>query len=214
MAIRAVLFDFGGVLTEGIAGLLLPLAEASGATLPEIGALLLGPYHEDGDYMWHRLERGEVTFEATCTWARDEAASRGWTLDLSPLPRLLAALPLRPGVIERIRLLRADGIRTALVTNNVREFGGSWKAGLAVDELFDVVVDSCATGIRKPDRRIYELALERLGVPAEEAVFLDDFAGNVEGARRVGIHGILVGNDWVPAFTELDEVIAARRVRT
>ena len=211
MAIRGVLFDFGGVISEGMAGLIIPLAEGSGATLPEIGALLLGPYHEDGDYMWHRLERGEVTFADTCAWAREEAARRGWTLDIAPLPRLLAELPIRAGVIERIRALRGSGIRTAIVTNNVREFGASWKAGLAFDELFDVVVDSCEAGLRKPDRRIYELALSRLGVAAEDAVFLDDFPVNVEGARRVGLHAIHVTDDWLPAFRELDDVIAARR---
>ncbi|MGH7806313.1 MAG: HAD family hydrolase [Candidatus Binatia bacterium] len=207
--IRAVLFDYGGVITEGMAGLLIPLTEGSGATLPEIGALLLGAYHEDGDYMWHRLERGEVTFQATCAWARDEASQRGWTLDLSPLPRLLAELPLRPGMIDRIRALRAEGIRTGLVTNNVREFGVSWKTQLAFDELFDVVVDSCETGLRKPDRRIYELALERLGTKAEDAVFLDDFTVNVEGARRVGMQAILVGDDWRAAVAELDAILGA-----
>ena len=55
---------------------------------------------------------------------------------------------------------------------------------------FDVVLFSCEVGLRKPNPAIYELALERLGVAAEAALFLDDFAAMAEGARRVGMTAI------------------------
>ena len=205
--IRAVLFDYGGVLTEGLGPLFVGLVEGSGATIPELAAFLIGSYGEDGDHMWHRLERGEISDRTFCDWARDEGVQRGWRLDMSPLPELLGKLPIREGVVSRIRELRAAGYRTALITNNVREFTPSWRPQLPVDELFEIVVDSSEAGMRKPNPRIYELTLERLGVAANEAVFLDDFAVNVEGARCVGMHGILVGEDWQKALAELDALL-------
>jgi putative hydrolase of the HAD superfamily len=209
--VRAVLFDYGGVLTEGLGPLFIGLVEGSGASIPELATLLIGSYGEDGDHMWHRLERGEVSFQEFCDWARAEGTQRGWQLDLSAMPELLGKLAIREGVVARVRELRAAGYRTGLITNNVREFNASWRPQLPVDELFEIVVDSSATGLRKPNPRIYELALERLGVQAEEAVFLDDFPVNVEGARQVGMHAILVGEDWQQALTELDELLAVDR---
>ena len=98
----------------------------------------------------------------------------------------------------------ARGLRTAIVTNNIREYGDAWRARIAIDELFDLVVDSCEEGVRKPDPAIFHTTLERLGVsdPAR-AVFLDDFAGNIAAARALGMHGILVGPDPAPAVAEL-----------
>ena len=78
--------------------------------------------------------------------------------------------------------------------------------------LFDVIVDSCLEGIRKPDPAIYRLALDRLGVGDDEAhrtAFLDDFEQNVHAAREVGMHGILVGTDPRPALAELEALVGA-----
>ena len=74
----------------------------------------------------------------------------------------------------------------------MREFGDGWRQTIPVDELFDVVVDSCEVGARKPEPRYFRLALERIGIEPEEAVFLDDMESNVAGARAVGIRGIHV----------------------
>ena len=77
-------------------------------------------------------------------------------------------------------------------------------ARLAIDELFDLVVDSCEEGVRKPDPAIFRTALDRLGVDDPgRAVFLDDFEGNLVAARGIGMHGILVGPDPRPALAEL-----------
>jgi FMN phosphatase YigB (HAD superfamily) len=60
--------------------------------------------------------------------------------------------------------------------------------------LFDLVVDSCEEGVRKPDRRIFELTLQRLG--------------DVAAAAKVGLHAILVKNDHAPALDELRALVA------
>ena len=71
---------------------------------------------------------------------------------------------------------------------------------LPVDEIFDVVVDSAFVGTRKPEPRIYELTLERLGVTAEQAVFIDDIEVNCDAARALGIRSV-----W---FRSTDQAIA------
>ena len=111
-------------------------------------------------------------------------------------------------MIDRTRQLRADGYRTALVTNNIVEFREFWRPMIPLDDLFDVVIDSSEVGVRKPDPRIFALALEQLGgIEASRSVFLDDYPGNVEAARRFGMHGIVVDTDPSGALAELDRLL-------
>jgi putative hydrolase of the HAD superfamily len=93
-------------------------------------------------------------------------------------------------LIEYMRGLRDRGYRMAICTNNVREWEARWRAMLPVDEIFDVVVDSGFVGSRKPEAPIYELTLERLGVPAHAALLVDDIEANCDGARAVGIEAV------------------------
>ena len=108
---------------------------------------------------------------------------------------------------DRTLWLRSHGLRTALVTNNVREFGDGWRSLVPVDELFDVVIDSSHAGVRKPDPRIFRLALDALDVTPEQSLFLDDFPGNIAAAGALGMRGILVGTDRLAAIAELDTLL-------
>lgn len=82
---------------------------------------------------------------------------------------------------------------------------------LAVDDLFEVVVDSSAVGMRKPDPAIFVHTLSLLGdLPADRAVFLDDVDTNLAGARRAGLHTVLVGDPPGPALEELDNLLGRR----
>jgi putative hydrolase of the HAD superfamily len=83
-------------------------------------------------------------------------------------------------------------MRTALCTNNVREWEPLWRSKLPeLDEVFEVVVDSAFVGSRKPERAIYNITLERLGgVKPQECVFVDDIDVNCEGARELGMHPV------------------------
>lgn len=86
-----------------------------------------------------------------------------------------------------------------------------WRQLIPVDELFEAVIDSSAVGLRKPDPRIYRLALDQLEVSRPEtSVFLDDFEPNVAAANQLGMHGILVEHNISAALAELDEVIASK----
>jgi len=202
MPIEAVLFDFGGVLVSS------PF-DAMAAAGPGALELFVGDYAVDGDHPWHRLERGEITMADYWTDLQARAQVAGVELDVSKLTGFYGRLEIHDGVVERVRALRAEGYRTGLVTNNVREAGDQWRSRLPLDELFEVVVDSCEVGMRKPNPRIYLHALDLLGDVAPAAtVFLDDHPGNVAGAEAAGLRGILVGPDPAGALAELDALLA------
>ena len=103
-------------------------------------------------------------------------------------------------MIEYMRRLRERGYKLAICTNNVREWERLWRAMLPVDEIFDVVVDSAFVGTRKPEPRIYELTLARLGVAAQTALLIDDVEINCTAARELGIQAV-----W---FQSADQAIA------
>jgi putative hydrolase of the HAD superfamily len=199
--IQAVLFDFSGVLTTS------PwpaLTATAGGDLE----LLVGPYHEDTDHPWHRLERGEITIKEWMADIQALADAQGKTLDLSLLGALLGSLTVHANVVDHIAGLRDDGYRTALVTNNVREGSATWREMIPVDDLFDVVVDSSFAGLRKPDPAIFTHTLDLLGgIAPERAVFLDDVETNLAGARLVGLHTVLVGDPPDAALVELDRLL-------
>jgi putative hydrolase of the HAD superfamily len=196
--VQAVLFDFSGVLTTS------PWPSLTATADGDLD-FLVGPYHEDTDHPWHRLERGEITIEEWITAIQAAAADSGRTLDLTPLQSLLGQLTVHDDVVAHIRGLRADGYRTALVTNNVREGSATWRAMIPVDDLFDVVVDSSSVGMRKPDPAIFTHTLDLLGgIAPDRSVFLDDVEGNLVGARLAGLHTILVDDPPGPALVELD----------
>jgi putative hydrolase of the HAD superfamily len=115
----------------------------------------------------------------------------------------------RDVLIERTHALRKEGYKTALLTNNFVEVRKAWRTLLPVDDMFDAVVDSSEVGMRKPDPAIYHHTLELLGARADQAIFLDDFVGNVEAAQRLGIKGVVVGPNIQAAIRELDSLLAS-----
>ena len=102
-------------------------------------------------------------------------------------------------------MVRAKGLRTAIVTNNIREYGDAWRGQFPLDELFDAVVDSCEEGVRKPDPAIFHTALERARRRRPDARHLPRRLPRQHRrrARASGMHGILVGADPTPALDEL-----------
>jgi epoxide hydrolase-like predicted phosphatase len=210
MAIAAVMWDYGGVFMDSPFAAVADVARELGVEPRRYLEIIFGPYERDTAHPWHRLERGEVSFGV----AREEiiALGRDEGVDSDPLHFFLAmgrgGGGTRSEVVELARSIKRDGLPTALVTNNVAEFRAHWRATIPVEELFHHVVDSSEVGLRKPDPKIFELALERLGVAPRQAVFLDDYEGNVEAARRVGIHGIVVDEDYGAALDELRRLLS------
>jgi epoxide hydrolase-like predicted phosphatase len=207
-SVQAVLFDFGGVFMPSPFSAVRAFGTRLGIAPERAIETIFGTYDSDTDHPWHRLERGEMSLIA----AREailEINDVGQRIDLFEALGELRDATVRPDVVQIARDARAIGVKTAVVTNNIREFGNGWRAMLPVDELFDVVVDSAHVGVRKPDPRIFQLALERLGgIAPRDAVFLDDFPGNVAAAERLGMRGILVEDDHEPAMNVLRALLA------
>jgi epoxide hydrolase-like predicted phosphatase len=211
--VDAVLFDFGGVFTDSPFGAAEALGASLGADPARFLEIVFGPYHQDTDHPWHRLERGEIPLmearEAILALGRAE----GIDADPFTLFARMGGTAAREPLVERVRALRAAGLRTGLVTNNAREFRAGWTRLLPpLPELFHAVVDSSEVGARKPAAAIFEIALARVGAPPPERVlFLDDFEGNVRAAEALGMRAVLVEPDPEPAFAVLDAILEARR---
>jgi len=112
-----------------------------------------------------------------------------------------------------MRELKARGVQLGLLTNNVKEFGEHWRATFPI-ELFDDIVDSSHVGMRKPERGIYELTCNRLGIEPGAAVFVDDNADNIAAAREYGMEVVQFGVQPWDALAELDAILDRRGVAT
>jgi epoxide hydrolase-like predicted phosphatase len=207
MAVDAVIFDFGGVFVDSPFTAVQSAAADMGVAPDVMVDTVFGPYDQDTDHPWHQLERGEITLEDATAGIVELAAAEG-IVDFQPVEMLMAlgGMGVRPEVVDFCRDVRSRGFRTGLLTNNAREFEEFWVPLLPLDELFDDVVDSSAVGLRKPDARIYELSLERLGVAAPSAVFVDDAPGNVVGAQAVGMRAVLIGTEPADVAVALAEL--------
>jgi putative hydrolase of the HAD superfamily len=191
--IRAVISDFGGVLTTPVAGSFSSFAEQSGIELASVGQALVAIKQRDGAHPLYELECGrmsEETFLRTLKQALCEEVGRD--VKLAGFTELMwAGLAPNAPMIDLMAQLRAEGYRMALLTNNVREWEARWRAMAPIDDIFELVVDSAFVGMRKPDPEIYELTLERLGVAAEECLFIDDFERNCVAARTIGMSAVV-----------------------
>jgi putative hydrolase of the HAD superfamily len=207
--IDAVLFDFGGVFTESPFQVVEEAGAEMGAAPGQLLEIMFGPYERDTDHVWHRLERGEIAVLDAREELIELGRSQGFEFDpFEILGRTVANKGVRAPMIECARSLRERGLRTGIVTNNVREFGAGWRKMIPVEEIFDVVVDSSEIGVRKPSLEIYRIALREVDVSDPgRAIFLDDLPSNVAAAERVGIRGVLVPEDFERALEELHRLV-------
>jgi putative hydrolase of the HAD superfamily len=205
---RALISDFGGVLTTPLQAGFLAYQEETGVSLEELGRAMAKATEEHGDHPLFVLERGEIS-EVEFRDRIEPHLESGF--DLTRLRTLYfdRIVPNRP-MIEFVREVRRRGTRTALLTNNVREWEPLWRSKLPeIDELFEVVVDSAFVGLRKPDPAIYELTLERLGdgVRPADCVFVDDLDVNCEAARALGMTAVRFV-DAEQAIPEVESALA------
>jgi putative hydrolase of the HAD superfamily len=189
--IRAVISDFGGVLTSPLVGSFLKFQEHSGVSLEKLGNAMAELAREsDGEHPLFRLEKGLIS-EAEFLRQLGEALGG---VELEGFgERYFEHLHPNEEMIELMRRLRDRGLRMALLTNNVREWEPLWRAKLPdIDEIFEVVVDSAFVGMRKPEPGIYQLTLARLGdgVSAADCLFVDDIEANCEMAVELGMTAV------------------------
>jgi putative hydrolase of the HAD superfamily len=199
--IEAVISDFGGVLTSPLLDSFTAYEDSSGISLQDLGAAMAAVAERDGVHPLFELETGRITEERFLHSLGEELTTKlGRPIELDGFgERYFAHLHPNERMIDYMRTLRERGYRLAICTNNVREWDSRWRSKLPVDEIFDIVVDSAFVGARKPEPRIYELTLERLGAAPEATVFVDDIEANCDAARRLGLTAV-----W---FRDTDEAI-------
>jgi len=201
MPYRAVLFDLGGVVLGSPLHAIAAYEREHGIPLGFVNRVVVASGPQGA---WSRLERGELAMETFHPAFEAECASAGQAIDVRSLMELVhQASEPRPIMLDAIRRIRAQGLSTGAITNNwVSESEGARE----LRPNFDSFVESCVTGVRKPDPRIYRIACKGLGIDPSEAVFLDDIGANLKPARALGMTTIKV-EDPGDALRELAGVL-------
>jgi putative hydrolase of the HAD superfamily len=187
MTRTALLVDFGGVLTTSV----LQAFEDFGVSVGAARGLLLELLSNDAACrkLLVEHESGRIDADAFDRGFAERLHAHGVAVDPERLSvRMQAGLRRDDDTVRLIEELRTAGVLIALVSN---AFGRDCYAGFDLSALADVVVISSGVGIRKPSRRIYAIACERLGVTPEQAIMIDDLQQNLDGATRLGIAGVL-----------------------
>jgi putative hydrolase of the HAD superfamily len=191
-----LIVDFGGVLTNSI-------FETFGAFCTAEG---LAP-----DTLRERFSKDTTSRtlleEFECGTLPQEDFERAFAAVLGVEPenlvgRIFAGMRPDEAMVGAVRAAREAGVRTGLLSNS---WGPSWYDRAQLLELFDGWVISGEVGIRKPAPRIYELALEKIGLPAERCVFVDDLPFNLKPAREMGLATVLhkSAGETIPQLEEL-----------
>ncbi len=210
-SIRAVLFDFGGVVLTSPFDAFARYEDSKG--LPP-GLIRRINSTDPDDNAWAKFERSDVDVDGFVELFEAEAAAMGHDVDGRRVLELISG-DVRPEMVEAIRRVKGAGLSTACLTNN---FAGG-RAGdiiprdpqreaqvAEVMAMFDHVVESSVIGVRKPEPEFYRRALATIGIDPSEAVFLDDLGINLKPARAMGITTIKVV-DADQALADLEEVL-------
>ena len=199
--IRAVLWDFGGViLTSPFDAFARYEAERG---LPQ-GFIRSVNATDPDDNAWAHLERNDIGPADFDTRFAVESAALGHRVAGADVLALLSG-EVRPEMVVALDAVKSAGYATACLTNNV--VGGDPRPDVAaVMARFDHIVESSKVGVRKPEPRFYEIACELLAVDPSECVFLDDLGINLKPAAAMGMTTIKVGQPG-PALAELSKIL-------
>jgi len=187
--LRALVVDWGGVLTEPLEGAIRAWADVDGVDYEhyvEVMRSWLGPHQGElaRDNPVAALERGEIEvphFEDQLA-ARLSAAAGREISAAGLLQRMFDQFAHAPAMAALVLRARRAGLRTGLLSNS---WGNEYPRE-GWDEMFDAIVISGEVGMRKPEPEIFAHVLDLLGVAAEQTVFVDDLTHNIEAARRLG----------------------------
>ncbi len=194
--IQAIIFDWGGVLAEDPApGLVSYCANALGVSVKQ--------YVTAFNIYLNDFQTGRVTeqqFWMNMTTHLNACLGEAGRRSRVPMPKANslwsdafgAAYRPRQELFSLVRQLRKAGCKTALLSNTEKpavEFFNRQNYNI-----FDVIVFSCLEGIKKPQKEIYELTLDRLGTSAEKTLFIDDRQDYIDGAKQAGLATILFKN--------------------
>ncbi|WP_242474578.1 HAD family hydrolase [Tomitella cavernea] len=184
--VTAVFVDFGGVLTTSVLDSFAEFGAQYGQ--PDLPVRLLTT-DEASRRLISEHERGLIGADEFEQGFAKRLRAHGVDVAADGLQeRMKAGLRPDEAMTALVMGLRSAGVPVALVSN---AFGRDSYAGVDLDALADAVVVSSDVGVRKPSRKMYEVACERLAVAPEQAVMIDDLQQNLDGAARLGIAGVL-----------------------
>jgi epoxide hydrolase-like predicted phosphatase len=197
-----LLLDYGGVLTTPVGDSFFAWEREHGFARGEVVSLIQRAYDDADGGIIGRYERGELTtpqFESELTrlFAQQGRTVPDGSLVDAMFARMQPAGPLWSVAAQA----REAGVRVGLLSNS---WGTSMYPRARLDASFDAQVISCEVGLRKPDPEIYELAADRLGLPATRCAFVDDLGRNVEVAERLGMHGVVHHGDAAATVRRLE----------
>jgi putative hydrolase of the HAD superfamily len=189
VAIRAVIFDLGGVVLGSPLHAIAAYEREHGVRPGAVNRVVADTGAEGA---WGRLERGQCDLAAFAPAFEAECAAAGFAIEARALMRRMGeASQPRAAMIDAIGVLRARGLRVAALTNNWPEDGRDGGTR-ALRGHFDAFFESSVLGLQKPDPRIYEHACTALAIAPAEAIFLDDIGRNLKTARALGMITIKV----------------------
>jgi putative hydrolase of the HAD superfamily len=208
-AFRAVLWDFGGVLTDSPFDAFRRFEQARG--LPPDFLRRVNARNPD-DNAWARYERSELTLAQFDAAFAEETAAAGHRVGGAEVVQLLYGA-VRPSMVQALRRV-GEHYLTACLTNNVKTASSH---GLPTSDerarevqdvlaLFDHVIESSKVGARKPEPRFYQLALRTLGIQPQQVVYLDDLGINLKPAKAMGMTTIKV-LDAAQALRALEDTL-------
>ena len=183
MSIGAIIFDMGGVLIR-----------TEEHTPREALAARLGLSYDDLSQIVFDGESarlatvGKITTEQHWETVRMKLGLPEGEFSTVPL-EFWGGDKLDTSLVDYLRSKRSE-YKTALLSNAWDDLRGVLVDGYQIADAFEVMVISAEVGVKKPDPRIYQISLERLGVVPQEAVFVDDFIENVEAARQQGMYAV------------------------
>ena len=203
MAIEAVIFDFGGVLTSSPFEAFARFEAERGLPTDIIRRTNAANHLENA---WAKFERAEVDIDTFDKLFATESRALGAEVRGRDVLPLLQG-DLRPEMIEALKRIKAQ-FKTGCITNNLpaNAIGSMTGRSLYVAEvmvLFDHVIESAKIGLRKPDPRIYKMMVETLKVDPKACVYLDDLGVNLKPAREMGMTTIKVASG-AQAIAELE----------
>ena len=202
--IRAVLWDFGGVILSSPFEAFNGYESQAGIPLDHIRRV--NSTNPDGN-AWALLERNDISPLEFDSLFASESEALGHRIPGADVLALLAG-EVRPAMVTALDLIIASGYRTACLTNNVVSTSPDPSPRqievAAIMKKFDHVVESSKVGCRKPEPRFYEIACDLVGVAADECVFLDDLGVNLKPAAAMGMRTIKVGDPTI-ALQELSD---------
>jgi putative hydrolase of the HAD superfamily len=181
--VRGLIVDFGGVLTSNVFDAFRDFCRDEGLDPERVRELFRD--EPRALQLVRSLEVGEIEEEE---FSRGFGALLGIDDSTDLVNRIFGRVEPDEAMVGAVKRAKAAGIRTGLLSNSM---GTGRYDREAFPELFDGVVISGEVGLHKPQREIFELCCERVGLPPDECAFVDDLNENCEGAEAIGMTAIL-----------------------